>query len=41
MATHTIPTTSLEGLLAWSAIWILGLLIVFVPVSIRMYRKLT
>jgi len=40
-ATHTIPTTSLEGLLAWSAIWILGLLIVFVPVSIRMYRKLT
>ncbi|TMK35631.1 MAG: ABC transporter permease [Actinobacteria bacterium] len=39
--THTIPTTSLEGLLAWSAIWILGLLIVFVPVSIRMYRRLT
>jgi ABC-2 type transport system permease protein len=40
-ATHTIPTTSLGGLLLWSAIWIVGLLIVFVPVAIRMYRKLT
>ena len=36
-----IPTTSLEGLLVLSTIWIVGLLIVFVPVSIRMYRKLT
>jgi hypothetical protein len=40
-ATHTIPTTTLGGLLLWSAIWIVGLLIVFVPVAIRMYRKLT
>jgi len=40
-ATHTIPTTSLGGLLLWSAIWIGGLLVVFVPVAIRMYRKLT
>ena len=36
-----IPTTSLEGLIVLSMIWIAGLLIVFVPVSIRMYRKLT
>ena len=36
-----IPTTSLEGLIVLSMIWIVGLLIVFVPVSIRMYRKLT
>jgi ABC-2 type transport system permease protein/oleandomycin transport system permease protein len=40
-ATHTIPTTNLGGLLLWSAIWIVGLLLVFVPVAIRMYRKLT
>jgi ABC-2 type transport system permease protein len=40
-ATHTIPTTTLGGLLLWSAIWIVGLLIVFVPVAIRMYRRLT
>jgi len=39
-ATHTIPTTSLGGLLLWSAIWIGGLLVVFVPVAIRMYRRL-
>ena len=36
-----IPTTSLEGLIFLSTIWVAGLLIVFVPVSIRMYRKLT
>jgi ABC-2 type transport system permease protein len=36
-----IPTTSLEGLIVLSMIWIVGLLTVFVPVSIRMYRKLT
>jgi ABC-2 type transport system permease protein len=36
-----IPTTTLEGLLLLSTIWIVGLLIVFVPVSIRMYRRLT
>ena len=36
-----IPTTSLEGLLVASALWIVGLLIVFVPLAIRMYRKLT
>jgi ABC-2 type transport system permease protein/oleandomycin transport system permease protein len=36
-----IPTTSLEGLIVLSMIWIVGLLIVFVPVSIRMYRRLT
>jgi ABC transporter DrrB family efflux protein len=40
-ATHTIPTTTLGGLLLWSAIWIVGLLVVFVPVAIRMYRRLT
>jgi ABC-2 type transport system permease protein/oleandomycin transport system permease protein len=40
-ATHTIPTTDLGGLLLWSAIWIVGLLVVFVPVAIRMYRRLT
>ena len=39
-ATHTIPTTDLGGLLLWSAIWIGGLLVVFVPVAIRMYRRL-
>jgi ABC transporter DrrB family efflux protein len=32
---------SLEQLIIWSAIWILALLAVFMPLSIRLYSKLT
>jgi ABC-2 type transport system permease protein len=35
------PTTSFEHLLVASILWIVGLLIVFVPLSVRQYRKLT
>jgi hypothetical protein len=30
-----------EGLALKSSIWIVGLLVVFVPLAIRLYRKLT
>jgi len=40
-ATHTIPTTTLGGLLLWSAIWIVGLLVVFVPLAVMRYRRAT
>jgi ABC-2 type transport system permease protein len=32
---------SLEGLLVVSVLWILGLLAIFVPLAIRMYKRLT
>jgi len=35
------PSTSIESLLITSFLWIVGLLIVFVPIAIRQYRKLT
>jgi ABC transporter DrrB family efflux protein len=35
------PATTLESLVITSLLWIVGLLIVFVPLSIRQYRKLT
>jgi acyl-CoA reductase-like NAD-dependent aldehyde dehydrogenase len=38
-ATHQ-PIDSFEGLLVKSVVWIAGLLIVFVPLAIRLYRKL-
>ena len=34
------PLYSPEGLLWMSTIWIVGLLAVFIPLSIRMYRRL-
>jgi hypothetical protein len=36
-----LPIDSFEGLLLKSAIWIVGLLAIFVPVSVRLYRRLT
>jgi ABC-2 type transport system permease protein len=35
-----LPTATLEGLLVRSALWIVGLLAVFIPLSIRLYRRL-
>ncbi|MEO8476653.1 MAG: ABC transporter permease [Actinomycetota bacterium] len=35
-----LPIDTFEGLLLKSALWIVGLLIVFVPVAIALYRKL-
>jgi ABC transporter DrrB family efflux protein len=32
---------SLEGLLVGSVLWIVGLLVIFVPLAIRMYKRLT
>jgi len=38
---HTkLPIDTFEGLLFKSTLWIIGLLIVFVPLAIRLYRKL-
>jgi ABC-type multidrug transport system permease subunit len=39
--TTGIPIDTPEGLMVKSALWIVGLLAVFVPLSIRLYRKLT
>jgi len=39
--TTGIPIDTPEGLAVKSALWIVGLLAVFVPLSIRLYRKLT
>ena len=36
-----LPIDTFEGLLVKSLIWIVGILVVFVPLSIRLYRKLT
>jgi ABC-2 type transport system permease protein/oleandomycin transport system permease protein len=36
-----LPIDTVEGLVVKSALWIAGLLVVFVPLSIRLYRKLT
>jgi ABC-2 type transport system permease protein len=36
-----IPVDTFEGLAIKSVLWIAGLLIVFVPLAIRLYRKLT
>jgi ABC transporter DrrB family efflux protein len=35
-----VPIDTLEGLLTKSVIWIVGLLAIFVPLAIRLYRKL-
>ncbi|HSL10511.1 MAG TPA: ABC transporter permease [Actinomycetota bacterium] len=35
------PVTSVDDLVIKSALWIVGLLAVFIPLSIRLYRKLT
>jgi ABC-2 type transport system permease protein/oleandomycin transport system permease protein len=37
--TH-LPVDTFEALLVKSAVWIFGLLIIFVPIAIRLYRKL-
>jgi ABC-2 type transport system permease protein/oleandomycin transport system permease protein len=39
--TTGIPVDTPEGLMLKSALWVIGLLAVFVPLSIRLYRKLT
>ncbi|HEY7762008.1 MAG TPA: ABC transporter permease [Actinomycetota bacterium] len=39
--TTGIPVDTPEGLMLKSALWVVGLLAVFVPLSIRLYRKLT
>jgi ABC transporter DrrB family efflux protein len=36
-----VPIDTPEGLMIKSALWVAGLLIIFVPLSIRLYRKLT
>ena len=36
-----VPIDTFEGLLFKSAIWIAGILVVFVPLAIRLYRRLT
>jgi ABC-2 type transport system permease protein len=36
-----MPTESLEGLVVKSALWIVGILVVFVPLAVRLYRRLT
>jgi ABC-2 type transport system permease protein len=36
-----LATESLESLLVKSIVWIVGILVVFIPVSIRLYRRLT
>jgi ABC-2 type transport system permease protein len=38
--TH-VPVDTLEGLVVKSAVWIGGLLLIFVPLAIRLYRRLT
>ena len=38
--TH-VPIDTLEGLVVKSALWIVGLLLIFVPLAIRLYRRLT
>jgi ABC-type multidrug transport system permease subunit len=35
-----LPIDTFEGLLFKSVVWIAGLLIIFVPLAIRLYRKL-
>ncbi|MGZ5290239.1 MAG: ABC transporter permease [Actinomycetota bacterium] len=39
-AETNLPVDTFEGLLFKSAAWIIGLLIIFVPLAIRLYRKL-
>jgi ABC-2 type transport system permease protein/oleandomycin transport system permease protein len=39
--TTGLPVDTPEALFIKSALWIVGLLVVFVPISIRLYRKLT
>lgn len=36
-----IPVDTFEGLLLKSTLWIVGLLVVFIPLSVRLYRRLT
>ena len=35
-----LPVDTFEGLVVKSTVWIVGLLVVFVPLAIRLYRKL-
>jgi ABC transporter DrrB family efflux protein len=39
--TTGVPVDTLEGLIVKSTLWIVGLLAVFVPLSVRLYRRLT
>jgi ABC-2 type transport system permease protein/oleandomycin transport system permease protein len=39
--TTGLPVATPEGLMITSALWVVGLLAIFVPLSIRLYRKLT
>jgi ABC-2 type transport system permease protein len=39
--TTGVPVDTFEGLLIKSVLWIAGLLIVFIPLSVRLYRRLT
>lgn len=36
-----VPVDTFEGLVVKSVLWIVGLIVVFVPLSVRLYRKLT
>jgi ABC-2 type transport system permease protein/oleandomycin transport system permease protein len=36
-----LPVDTLEGLVLKSALWLAGILIVFIPLAIRLYRRLT
>jgi hypothetical protein len=38
--TH-MPIDTFEGLVVKSVLWIVGLLLIFVPLAIRLYRRLT
>jgi ABC-2 type transport system permease protein/oleandomycin transport system permease protein len=39
--TTGVPVDTFEGLLIKSVAWIAGLLIVFIPLAVRLYRRLT
>jgi ABC-2 type transport system permease protein len=39
--TTGVPVDTFEGLLVKSVLWIAGLLIVFIPLAVRLYRRLT
>jgi hypothetical protein len=38
--TH-LPSDSFDSLLVKSIVWIAGILVVFIPLSVRLYRRLT
>jgi hypothetical protein len=35
-----LPIDTFEGLVIKSTLWIVGILLVFVPIAIRLYRRL-